>query len=130
MSKNEDSEFSFTQLYGVIYVHLKNEGDTLPFFLGRLGFNRHTGNNAFENQVYGSNTDLENGIYCAVGFGFNSKHNILAILFSINNSSGNTNIIEESDGSTYTKSTETHDGNYQKISIVYGLNFNKYSLRR
>ncbi len=120
LSQNKDSEFRFTQLYGVIYVNFKNEGNILPFFVGRLGYNTHTGNDVFKNEVYGSDPELGNGIYYAVGFGLHSEHNMLAILYSINHSNHTMNTTIESDGST---KTSPHDANYEKISLVYGLKF-------
>lgn len=120
LAENKDCEFNFTQLYGVIYVDFINEGDMLPFFVGRLGYNKHTCNKDFEREVYGSDLDLGKGIYYAVGFGFNMKRNVLALLYTVNFSNDCTNITIESDGS---KDREYHDATYSKISLMYAFKF-------
>lgn len=119
LSLNKDSEFSFTQLYGVVYVNFKSEDDILPFFVCRYGINRHTANEAFKNEVYGSGLSLGDGLYLAVGLGLNSEHNTLAILCTSNYSDDNSVETTDSHGT----STSTHDGYYTKISLVYGLKF-------
>lgn len=109
----KDAEFKFSPMYGVIYVHFINEGDSLPFFVGRLGFNMHTGNDSYKDDVYGLETELGNGMYGAVGFGVNTERNMAAILYSVNS------------GTRTSNSDPNYERNifYSKLSLVYGYKF-------
>lgn len=108
----KDSEFKFTPMYGVIYVNFVNDEESSPFFVGRLGFNTHTGNDAYK-AAYGTDMELGNGLYGAIGFGFNSKRSIAAMLYSINCGSVTSN----------SDSDQNRDIAYSKFSFVYGFKF-------
>ncbi len=108
----DDTEFKFNPLYGVIYVYLPyEEEDSAPFFVGRLGYNMHVGNDTYKD-INGVETELGDGIYTAVGFGFNFNRSMGAILYSVNNGSRTSN-------------TDDYDRYvaYSKFSIIYGFRF-------
>lgn len=115
LTDNKDAEFKFNPLYGVIYVYLPHdeEEETAPFFVARLGYNMHTGNYSFKN-LEGEGEVLDNGMYGAVGFGFNFKRSMGAILYSVNTGMRTSNIQPDFEERYVT---------YSKISIVYGFKF-------
>lgn len=114
LSDNKDAEFKFSPLYGVIYVYLPHgEEETAPFFVARLGYNMHTGNNSFKN-IEGEGEQLDNGMYGAVGFGFNFNRSMGAILYSVNSGTRTSN--DQPD-------FEERYVTYSKFSIVYGFKF-------
>jgi hypothetical protein len=108
----KNSEFGFTPVYGVVYVNFTNEGDMIPFFVGRLGVNMlHYGNDSYKNDIFSSDSILKGGLYYALGFGFNSEHNMGAILYSSNY------------GYVNSDSANRDSATYSKFSLVYGIKF-------
>jgi hypothetical protein len=114
LSDHKDADFKFSPLYGVIYVYLPHEEEeTAPFFVGRLGYNMHTGNNSYKN-FENQGEELDNGIYGAVGFGFNFNRSMGAILYSVNSGMRTSNAQPD---------FEDRYLIYSKFSIVYGFKF-------
>jgi hypothetical protein len=111
----KDAEFSFTPIYGVIYVHFSGDKETMPFFVGRFGLNMHDGNDAYKNNLYGDgvNTELRDGLYGAIGFGVETAHNTFSLLYSVNTGERNCNANSDND----------RDVNYSKYSLVFGQKF-------
>ncbi len=113
LSDNDDAEFKFSPLYGVVYVYFPHEEEeTAPFFVGRLGYNMHTGNESYKDDIDNTETELGNGMYGAVGFGFNFNRSMGAILYSVNCGSRSSN-----------SDDYDRDIAYSKFSIVYGFKF-------
>lgn len=114
LSDNKDADFKFSPLYGVIYVFLPHEEeDSAPFFVARLGYNMHTGNNSYKN-IANEGEELDNGMYGAVGFGFNFNRSMGAILYTVNSGMRTSNDNPDFDDRYV---------NYSKFSIVYGFKF-------
>lgn len=114
LSDYKDADFKFSPLYGVIYVYLPHgEEDSAPFFVARLGYNMHTGNNSYKN-IGIEGEELDNGMYGAVGFGFNFSRSMGAILYTVNSGMRTSNDDPNFDDRYV---------NYSKFSIVYGFKF-------
>lgn len=112
ISDFDGSEFKFSPLYGVIYVFFPSDDvNSAPFFVGRLGYNMHVGNQTYKN-INGIETELGNGFYTAVGFGFNFNRSMGAIMYSLNTGEKTSN----------TTDYDRYVG-YSKFSIVYGFRF-------
>ncbi len=109
----DNAEFKFDNMYGVMYINMSDEKNFAPFFVGRVGFNMHSGNNTYKKDVFNLDTELSNGLYYAVGFGFNSERTLAELLYTVNNS----RITSNSD------SDFKRNISYSKMSFVFGYKF-------
>lgn len=113
LTNYEDAGFEFTTLYGVMYFHIVNKKDFAPFLVGRIGYNWYTGNDTYKNTVYGLDAELNDGLYGAIGFGFNAERSLATFLYSIN--CGSLSSSSDFDFNRYIV--------YSKFSIVFGFKF-------
>lgn len=113
LTDRDDAEFKFSPMYGVFYYHFTDETES-PFVMARLGYNLHSGNTSYKDNVYtGYETELGDGMYFATGFGFSMERYMVAMVYSVNYGT------RSSDATGF----KDKDITYSKFSLLGGFKF-------